>query len=61
MTDTVADDVEDYIIKAIALGTNNELRQKISDKIRKNINLLYEDLTSVKALETFYLDTVNNN
>lgn len=28
VTDTVADDVEDYIIKAIALGTNNELRQK---------------------------------
>ncbi|AUC62338.1 hypothetical protein AA637_14820 [Cyanobacterium sp. HL-69] len=61
VTDTVADNVEDYIIKAIALGTNNELRQKISDKIRRNINLLYEDLTSVKALETFYLDTVNNN
>ena len=59
VTDTVADSVEDYIKGAIELGKNHELRKRISDKIKNNIHLLYDDLTPVKALENFYLEVIN--
>ncbi|WP_330205259.1 tetratricopeptide repeat protein [Cyanobacterium sp. DS4] len=53
--DTIANSVKDYIKLAIRLGQNDELRNNISDKIRKNIYLLYDDWTAVKGLEKFYL------
>lgn len=56
VTDTVADSIDNYLDIAIKLGNNYQWRQNISDKIKQNIHLIYDDLTPVHYLEKYYLD-----
>jgi predicted O-linked N-acetylglucosamine transferase (SPINDLY family) len=55
MLDCVAADVEEYIDKAVRLGTDAEYRAHISAKIQEANTVLYENLAGVRAFEAFVL------
>lgn len=56
MEETIANSEEEYINIAVKLGQDQNWRQKIKEKIKANIDLLYNDLECVRALEKFYRD-----
>ena len=49
--DTVAMSKEDYVHKALQLGTQKEHNQKIRQRIAENKSLLFEQTDAVKELE----------
>ncbi len=52
--DCVADTPEQYIEKALALGTDPAYRAEISAKITKACPILFEDMTAVNELADFF-------
>jgi protein O-GlcNAc transferase len=51
----IASSEQDYIDKAVALGTTQELRDKVEAKIRENLHKLYEQDEAVRSWETVLL------
>ncbi|WP_211208912.1 tetratricopeptide repeat protein [Cytophaga aurantiaca] len=47
----VAHSSEEYIQKAVQLGTQKELRKEVSASLKKASNILFEDIEAVKELE----------
>ena len=60
VTETIAYNEKEYIEIAVRLGLEPQWRKEISQKIKTNKNLLFNDLTCVQALEDFYFETVKN-
>jgi len=56
--DTVASDEGEYIEIAVRLGIDNAWRESISQKMRLNHHLVYDDITCVKELEQFFVEAV---
>ncbi len=54
VTETIAQNQEHYIKIAVKLGLNPEWREAIATKINQGHEWLYQDNSSVKALEDFY-------
>ena len=59
ITETIAQDKEQYIQIAVRLGQDANYRQHIAQQIARNKYKLYQDLTPVRALEDFLLQIVN--
>jgi len=57
LDECVAMSVDDYIGKAVRLGSNAGARQELREKIIESRRVLFNDLAPVRALETF-LDEV---
>jgi len=53
LMDCVAADLEDYVRKALRLGTDPAWRQQIRDQILERKHLLYDNQAAVRELETF--------
>jgi predicted O-linked N-acetylglucosamine transferase (SPINDLY family) len=53
VTETVAATLDEYVALASKLGKDAKWRQEISDKIAATKHLVYQDMTSVTALENF--------
>lgn len=60
ITETIAQNREDYIKIAIKLGLDLEWRLAIREKIKQNQWKLYEDKSCVPALEKFYQQAIHN-
>ncbi|MFB2897635.1 tetratricopeptide repeat protein [Aerosakkonemataceae cyanobacterium BLCC-F50] len=54
VTDTIAKNPTEYIQIAVKLGCQPEWRQKIVEQIKHSQTSLYNDKTSIEALEEFY-------
>jgi predicted O-linked N-acetylglucosamine transferase (SPINDLY family) len=54
MTDCIAADFDDYVAKALRLGTDREHRREISQKILQSNSVLYENAQAVRDLEQFF-------
>jgi predicted O-linked N-acetylglucosamine transferase (SPINDLY family) len=59
VTETVATNEAEYINIAVKLGLNHQWRERIVAKIEHNIDLLYDDLQCVRALENFYFTIIS--
>jgi predicted O-linked N-acetylglucosamine transferase (SPINDLY family) len=55
--ETIAKDPAQYIQIAIRLGLEPNWRKAIQAKIRRNWHLVFEDLSAVEGLESFYIQT----
>ena len=51
--DTIASNIDDYIEIAAKLGQSAEWRRQVSDRMRRNKHLVYEDKICISALEDF--------
>ncbi len=60
VTDTVAQNEEEYIEIAVKLGLDPQWRQSIQQQIRRNQDRVYDDPSCVVALEEFYQGLVDN-
>ena len=60
ITETIAQNREDYIKIAIKLGLDLEWRLAIREKIKQNQWILYEDKSCIPALENFYQQIIHN-
>lgn len=58
--ETIAENFDDYIQKAIKLGENRNYRQEFSDKIRESKYRVYRDKASIIALENFFEKTIDS-
>ena len=58
VTETIANNKQEYIDLAIKLGTNTEWKNQIKQKIKVNQNLIFNDITPIKSLEKFYQEAV---
>src|SRR5262249_23283253 len=56
--DCVADDEQDYIARAVRLGTDADYRQAMRRRIRDASAVLFENPNSVKDLENFFRHAV---
>jgi protein O-GlcNAc transferase len=56
--ETIAQNEHQYIDIAVRLGLDKKFRQKVVQKMKLNKNLLFNDLTCIKALEKFYLEVI---
>jgi len=54
LLDCVAGDTDEYIEKAVALGTDAEWRQAVTEKIRDASPLLFEDVEAVHEHERIF-------
>jgi predicted O-linked N-acetylglucosamine transferase (SPINDLY family) len=59
VTETIAQTVEDYIQIALTLGQNPDYRQQIRERIQAGHQLLYQDLTCVEALYSFFQQAID--
>jgi protein O-GlcNAc transferase len=57
--DTIAENESEYIRLAVDLGLRPEWRKALARRIRNNLNQLYDDKSSVAALEEFYREAVS--
>ncbi len=55
VTETIAQTPSEYIKIATKLGWDSDLRKLISEKIKTNQSILYQDNECVQSLEQFYL------
>ncbi|MGB3534359.1 MAG: tetratricopeptide repeat protein [Microcoleaceae cyanobacterium] len=55
VTETIAQNQSEYITIAIRLGKNSRARQSISEKLKINQSVLYQDDQCISSLEKFYL------
>lgn len=60
ITETIANNINEYIAIAVKLGLNKDWRKSIVDRIKQNQSFLYNDLSTIQALESFYQLQVNN-
>lgn len=58
MTETIAQDEDEYVEIAVRLGLDPQWRQALVQKIYERHSWLYDDRTCVTALETFYKSLV---
>ncbi|MEE8429156.1 MAG: tetratricopeptide repeat protein [Gammaproteobacteria bacterium] len=58
LSDTIANDEQEYIDIAARLGTDENWRRKIVQKISDQHERIYEDRSCVQALEEFYREVV---
>lgn len=61
VTETIAHTEAEYIEIAAKIGLDTDWRQAIRDKIRTRHQYLYEDRSSVIALEQFYQRVISSN
>jgi protein O-GlcNAc transferase len=54
ITETIAQDEQHYLDLAIRLGCDRSLRHDLRRSIEQNQTILFEDQTTVRALEAFY-------
>jgi protein O-GlcNAc transferase len=54
----IANDLESYVQLAIRIGKDGSMRERIRMEIRQRLPRLYEDMTSVRALEEFMQNAV---
>jgi protein O-GlcNAc transferase len=54
VTETIAENVENYIEIAVRLGSDTAWRQEIKAKMQQRKSLLFDDRTCVTALEQFF-------
>jgi len=54
LTETIAQDEQQYLDLAIQLGQDRSLRQDLRRSIEQRQSLLFDDQTTVRALEAFY-------
>ena len=59
--DLVAYNFEDYVKLANKCATNKLWRDEISEKIKDNIHLIFNEVDSINAWINFCVDAVNNN
>lgn len=59
VTETIAQNEDEYLNITIELGLNAEKRQAIAEKIKQNQFILYQDIITLKALESFYLSVIH--
>ena len=59
--DLVAYNFEDYVKLANKCATNKLWRNEISEKIKDNIHLIFNEVDSINAWINFCIDAVNNN
>jgi predicted O-linked N-acetylglucosamine transferase (SPINDLY family) len=55
ITDTIAATKSDYIAIATRLGKDSTWRRYLSNKIKENKYLIYNDITCIRALEDFFV------
>ncbi|MGB3403473.1 MAG: tetratricopeptide repeat protein [Microcoleaceae cyanobacterium] len=58
VTETLAQNQSEYIKIATRLGLDSNLRKLISEKIKVNQSILYQDSECVQSLEEFYLSII---
>ena len=58
VTDTIAQNEEEYIEIAVKLGLDPAWRRNIAERISENHNRLYDDKVCVAGLEAFYKQVV---
>jgi predicted O-linked N-acetylglucosamine transferase (SPINDLY family) len=58
VTETIANSESEYVEIAVRLGLDPGWRQEISEKIKQNHSLLFDDLECVRGLESFYQQVV---
>ena len=61
VTDTIAQNEEQYIEIAVKLGLDPAWRRSIVEQMSENHNLLYDDKASVAGLEAFYKQVVRES
>lgn len=59
VTETIANSETEYVEIAVRLGLDPQWRQQVITKMRSRHSQLYEDKTSVRALEAFYQRVVH--
>lgn len=60
VTETIAQTESEYIEIAVRLGLDDQWRQTIRDKISANSHRLFEDKKCISALESFFIEVVQN-
>ncbi|HLO51679.1 MAG TPA: tetratricopeptide repeat protein [Kamptonema sp.] len=61
VTDTIAQNEDEYIDIAVKLGLNSEWRNEISEKMSQRQDYLFDDRVCVAGLEDFYQEVVRKN
>jgi protein O-GlcNAc transferase len=59
VTDTIANDDEDYVRVAARLGTDSPGRRDVIERMASNYSLVYSDTRCVRTLEDFFRRTVD--
>ena len=59
--DLVAYNFDDYVKLAIKCATNKPWRDEISERIKSNIHLIFNEVDSINSWINFCIDAVNNN
>jgi protein O-GlcNAc transferase len=54
VTDTIANNTEEYVQIAVRLGTDSSWRDDIVRRMTSNYSSIYSDTRCVRALEDFY-------
>jgi predicted O-linked N-acetylglucosamine transferase (SPINDLY family) len=57
-TETIADSLDDYMTKAVALGRDAGLRDRLRAAVARNKPAAFNDTESIRALETFLVEAV---
>jgi predicted O-linked N-acetylglucosamine transferase (SPINDLY family) len=60
VTETIARDLDEYVAIAARLGNDREFRDAMRQRIRERVDGLYEDVSVVAALDTFYQSVVRD-
>lgn len=61
VTDTVVDSLDNYVLMAVKLASDNDYRHSVSEKMAENKHRLYRDNECIKSLETFIEQAINSN
>ncbi|MEM8674937.1 MAG: tetratricopeptide repeat protein [Cyanobacteria bacterium P01_G01_bin.67] len=61
MEETIAQDKDEYVQIAVGLGQDADYRRHLAQQIAHNQHQLYGDLSPVRALEDFLLQTLNKS
>jgi protein O-GlcNAc transferase len=54
----IGKNVDDYVDIAVKVGTNSDFRETLIERIKREKNKLFNDLESVKELDTFWKENV---
>jgi predicted O-linked N-acetylglucosamine transferase (SPINDLY family) len=57
LDDCVASDPADYVDRAVRLGTDSRLRAQVRQRILERSAILFDDETSIRAIERFFQET----
>lgn len=59
VTDCIADSADDYVTKAVRLGSDRDFREEVRSRIRSRIDRLFDDRRMVRELEEFFVRSVD--